>query len=95
MLDLIVGNAKNWGHTTFQILDAHYTKQLDIALGELVEALPANWTIAFQVAGKWARRDPPRLQEETPNHAEAKITACGLENLDMNQTSPYLDEHNN
>ncbi|ONI45081.1 hypothetical protein AN641_04890 [Candidatus Epulonipiscioides gigas] len=75
-MDLITGNAKNWGYTTLMILEDHYTGGLETLLNELKEDWVANWQPAFEVATKWARRNLPRITQDVIEHAEALITAC-------------------
>lgn len=74
--DLIMGNAKNWGHTTLLLLEDHYTTCLEEILGELKTRLPEDWKPAFEVATRWARKNLPRITREEIDHAEAMITAC-------------------
>ncbi len=76
--DLIVGNAKNWGHTTYLILKQHYEDGLENLLGELSGILTPDWKEAFAVAVRWAKRNLPRLSQDVIDHAEALI-AGGVE----------------
>lgn len=73
--DLIEGNARNWGHTTYLILMEHYEKCLEDFLEELGSHLTPDWKEAFQVAVRWARRNLPRITQDVIDHAEALITA--------------------
>lgn len=72
-LDLIVGNAKNWGHNTLIILEDHYKAALEKLLLELPEDWIPEWKDAFGVATKWARRNLPRIKTEEIDHAEALV----------------------
>lgn len=73
--DLIYGNAKNWGHTTYLILMEHYENRLEEFLEELTGILTPDWKAAFQVAARWARRNLQRISQDVIDHAEALITA--------------------
>lgn len=73
--DFIVGNAKNWGQVTCQILEDHYERGLEEHLEELRGSLPPDWKTAFEVAGRWARRNLPRITRDVIDHAEALIMA--------------------
>lgn len=75
-LDLIVGNAKNWGYTTLVILEDHYKAGLGTLLEDLSRELVPQWNTAFVVATKWARKNLPRIKQEVIDHAEALISAC-------------------
>lgn len=74
-VDFIVGNAKNWGHTTYLILVEHYETSLDLMLEELAGMPTQDWRRAFEVAVRWVRRDLPRIDQDVIDHAEAVITA--------------------
>lgn len=74
-MDLIVGNAKNWGHTSLIILQDHYEAALEEALQDLTPDPGLNWREAFEVATRWARRNLPRLPRDVVEHAEALVTA--------------------
>lgn len=74
-VDFIVGNAKNWGHNTYLILEEHYKASLEARLEELGEMLTQDWKKAFEVAVRWVRRDLPRIPQDVIDHAEAVITA--------------------
>lgn len=75
-LDLILGNAKNWGYTTLMILEEHYSKQIDVMRGELAAEMSLDWKECFQMAVRRARRDLPHITQEVLDHAEALVTAC-------------------
>lgn len=83
-MDLIMGNAINWGYNTIQILEDHYKEQLEKALEDLPTTPPADLTLTLEIAGRWTRRDLPCLKEDTIDHAQAQILAH-LEN-DTNTT---------
>lgn len=74
-VDMITGNAKNWGHNTCLILEDHYKAGVEELLEELSSLLTQDWKAAFEVAVRWARRNLPRLSQEVVDHAEALITA--------------------
>lgn len=74
--DMIVGNAKNWGHTTMVILQDHYETALQATLEGLVLDTGVDWKVAFEVATRWARRNLPRLPRDVVEHAEALVTAA-------------------
>lgn len=74
-MDFIIGNAKNWGQTTYQILEEHYEANLEEKLEELSEVLTKDWKKAFQVAVRWVRRDLPRVPQDVIDHVEAVIMA--------------------
>lgn len=74
-LDLIMGNAKNWGYNTLTILENHYKEELEKTLEDLSTALLPNWNLAFQTAKRWARNHLSRIQEDVLEHVEALITA--------------------
>ncbi|XP_057685186.1 uncharacterized protein LOC130911320 [Corythoichthys intestinalis] len=73
-LDLIMGNAYNWGHTTCQILTTHYETVLPELLKELQGLLTTEWKKAFETAVRWAKRNTPRIKQMEIDHAEALIT---------------------
>ncbi|KAL3965733.1 hypothetical protein ACER0C_031832 [Sarotherodon galilaeus] len=73
-LSLIQANAKNWGHTTCQILMEHYEAGLADLLEELSELLVPDWKPAFEVAECWAKRNLSRITQAVLEHAEALIT---------------------
>ncbi|KAL3973715.1 hypothetical protein ACER0C_022341 [Sarotherodon galilaeus] len=75
-LDLIMGNAKNWGYTTLVILQDHYSQQIEVLKEELAHELGPAWRGSFQLAVRRARRDLPRITQEVLDHAEALVTAC-------------------
>lgn len=74
-MDLVMGNAKNWGHNTLLILKDHYTDGLETILRDLPEDLGPDWKDAFTVATRWARKNLPRITREVIDHAEALVTA--------------------
>lgn len=74
-MDMIRGNAENWGYNTLTILMDHYNAGLEKALQELTGLLNPNWRAAFQVAVRWARRNLPWLSQDVVDQAEALITA--------------------
>lgn len=74
-LDLIQGNAKNWGYTTLLVLEDHYLTSLESLLDDLEGDLVPDWKDAFEVSKRWARRNLPRISQEVLDHAEALITA--------------------
>lgn len=74
-MDMIKGNAANWGYTTQLILQEHYETGLETLLEE-ISRLPTNvWREPFQVAVRWAKRNLTRITQEVIDHAEALITA--------------------
>lgn len=75
IMDMIWGNANNWGYNTLTILTDHYNAGLDKALKELTGLLTPDWRVAFQVAVRWARKNLTRLSQDVVDHAEALITA--------------------
>lgn len=72
-MDLITGNAKNWGYTTYLILMEHYEAGLEVLLGELSGLLTPDWKEAFAVAVRWAKRNLPRLSQKVIEYVEALI----------------------
>lgn len=74
-LDLIKGNADNWGYNTVTILIDHYKTGIDTALKELLAFMIPDWKSAFQVAVRWARRNIPRVSQGVIDHVEALIVA--------------------
>ncbi|KAK2861496.1 hypothetical protein Q5P01_001029 [Channa striata] len=75
-IDMIVGNAKNWGYTTLIILQNHYKDGLDTLLTDLPKQITPNWREAFVVATRWARRSLARVTQDVLDHAEALIMSC-------------------
>lgn len=73
-LDLIAGNAKNWGYTTYQILMEHYESGLDDLLEELSALLTPDWKKAFEVAVRWAKKNFKNISQHEIDHSEALIT---------------------
>ncbi|KAK2886859.1 hypothetical protein Q8A73_020805 [Channa argus] len=76
-VDMIVGNAKNWGHNTLIILQDHYKEGLENQLKDLSKQFDPNWKTAFEVATRWARRNLARITQDVLDHAEALIMSCG------------------
>ena len=76
VLDLIEGNAKNWGQNTLQILQDHYQKRLEKLLQDLPGDLTRDWREAFIVATRWACRNLPRITQDVLDQAEALIITC-------------------
>lgn len=74
-LELIRGNAKNWGYTTLLILEEHYTSGLEVMLEDLDKHLLTDWKSAFEVATRWAFRNLPRITQEVIDHTEALIAS--------------------
>lgn len=74
-MELIEGNARNWGHTTCIILMEHYEANLEDFLGDIMDAPTTEWKEAFKVASRWARRNFPRMTQDVLDHAEAAIIA--------------------
>lgn len=72
--DFIVGNAKQWGHSTMIILQEHYQNTLDTLLGEIATLLTPSWRDCFLVASRWARRNLPRLSQGVLDQVEALLT---------------------
>ena len=82
-IDLITGNALNWGYTTQLILKDHYEECLEEQVDELSTLLTPDWESAFEVAVRWARRNLPRLTQDTIDQAEALIVAQAAEQDDL------------
>lgn len=74
-MDMIYGNAKNWGHNTYLILMEHYEAGVEDLLKELSGLLTTEWKNAFEVAVRWAKRNLPRITRDEIDHAEALIAA--------------------
>ena len=74
-MDLIRGNARNWGNTTCNILRDHYQACLEDFLGDIERGPTTDWKDAFLVATRWAKRNLPRITREILEDAEAAITA--------------------
>lgn len=102
-MDMIAGNAKNWGHTTLMILQDHYEAVLDDALKDLTQDPSVDWKAAFEVATRWTRRNLPRLPRDVVDHAQALVTAVmvsgpqgpqttGLQGPQTTQTSPQTPQ---
>lgn len=72
-VDLVCGNATNWGYTTCQILMEHYEMQLQNFLRDLSEMDTTEWKSAFSVATRWAKRNLRRITQTVLEHAEAHI----------------------
>lgn len=90
---LILGNAMNWGHTTLLILKEHYENCLKEFQADLTGIITPDWKDAFEVAVRWARRNLPRITQDTIDHAEALITATQVEvdALAQQQSSEQVD----
>lgn len=76
-MELIMGNAKNWGYNTLTILEDHYKAGLETVLADLIRDLTKDWKTAFVVATKWARRNLPRVKQDVIDHAEALVVSSG------------------
>ncbi|KAL3966294.1 hypothetical protein ACER0C_031691 [Sarotherodon galilaeus] len=74
-VDLIWGNATNWGYNTLLILEEHYMAGLETMLVDLEGDLVPDWKAAFEVATRWARRNLPRITQDVLDHAEALISS--------------------
>ena len=73
--DLIVGNAKNWGHCTYVILQDHFETGMDDLLEEVSGLLTPDCKEAFKVVVHWATRYVPNITKEAIEYAKACITA--------------------
>ncbi|KAJ7990702.1 hypothetical protein DPEC_G00289660 [Dallia pectoralis] len=63
---LLQGNAKNWLHTTLQILEEHYLSTLQELGDQLKRLRGSDWTEALAVAKAWGRKNLGRkLQQST------------------------------
>lgn len=70
-MDFILGNAKNWGHTSMLILQNHYMEQIDNLILELTAISSSDWQEPFRVAANRARRDlGHRLLSDSVRKAE-------------------------
>lgn len=87
-LELIMGNAKNWGFNTLLILQDHYKEQVEKALQIVWDDYPQNWTQALQVAQTWAKKRLPRITQEVLDHAEALIISCQNQENHNSGTKP-------
>ena len=76
-VEMIKGNADNWGYTTLIILQDHYESGLEILLEEISGLLVQDWKSPFEVAVRWAKRNLPHVTQEVIDHVEALITARG------------------
>lgn len=93
--DLILGNAKNWGHTSLVILQDHYEEALEDALKDLTPDPNLRWQEAFEVATRWTRKNLPRLPQEVVDHAEA-LVALAMEPMAQDtqtNTGAQTDQH--
>lgn len=72
---LIVGNAKNWGHTTILILKQHYEDKVVELLQEVEKLDRTEWEDPFKVAERWAYRRLVRLQDTTVDEVREMIVA--------------------
>lgn len=89
-VDLISGNAKNWGYNTLLILEEHYLAGLETKLGDLEKDLVPDWKPAFEVAKRWARRNLPRITQEVLDHAEALVTSRVRTEGDLDRPEPSM-----
>lgn len=73
--DLILGNAKNWAHTTLVILRDHYDRVLENELEQLYTFRTPDWRAPFEIASNWAKRHfGRRLTPATLTETEEIIT---------------------
>lgn len=84
-MEMIVGNAINWGYTTLMVLEDHYENVLENILKDLKKDLPNDWKGAFVVATRWARKNLTRISQDSIDYAEALVTA---EKLPKRRISP-------
>ena len=84
--DMIIGNAKNWGHSTLIILEEHYERELEKNLNELATDLDKEWKIPFEVATRRAKKHVPRIQQESIDHALALIAS----KVDLEEEQPGI-----
>lgn len=77
-MEMIAGNAINWGYTTLMILEDHYENVLENILRDLKEDLPSDWKGAFVVATRWAKKNLNRISQDSIDYAEALVTAGEL-----------------
>lgn len=90
-LQLIWGNAKNWGYNTLLLLESHYKEGLENLLQEVERTLTPDWRSAFEVATRWARRNLTRITQDVLDYAEALITSrAALENRGAAQDDTRL-----
>lgn len=76
-LEMIKGNAENWGYNTLLILKDHYEDGLQTLLEEISGLLVRDWKEPFQVAVRWIKRNLPHVSQEVIDYAEALVTARG------------------
>lgn len=74
--DYINGNARQWGHTTVQILQQHYDEQVANLQSQIEEYDMDEWEAPFKVAVGWSVKKLPRLQEATIEKARQIIIAA-------------------
>ena len=66
-------NAKNWTHTTLQILEEHYLTIIIECRNKLIPLNKSDWERALLVATKWIQRDLPKIQGTTLNQAQENL----------------------
>ena len=90
---LLYGNARNWLHTSLQILEEHYQGVIrDIVLK--INSMDLNrWKEAWQIAIKWSRRNLRHIQNSTIHWATLEISEHmrTTENLSNSSSQTNLD----
>ena len=71
---MLYGNARNWLHTSLQILENHYEKS--IREGEItIKQLAGNdWEEALTIAIRWTKKNLKKVNNDTILEASKKIT---------------------
>lgn len=88
---LLEGNAKNWQHTTLQILQDHYNNTMEVEIKKLTTFVSHEWRGPFLIATNWARRNLGKcLKDDTLQQAEALIVArlSDLPSADSSSSPP-------
>lgn len=86
-LEMIQGNAENWGHTTQQILQEHYEEGVFTLLVEISGLLVTDWSEQFQTAVRWAKRNLARLTQDVIEDVEALIKTRGSDRPNRPKTT--------
>lgn len=94
--DNLIGNSKNWIHTTQLILEDHYETLIRETVEEFIPNITDDWRLALEIAGRWAHRSfGKRLQQDTIASVEALIlasldetTTTDVEQIRVEPTTP-------
>ena len=95
---MLYGNARNWLHTSLQILENHYEKTIQEKEIIIKQLAKNSWEEAWKVAIRWTKKNLKKVKVGTILEASKKITELLQGHGEPNPTSesniePAITEH--